>query len=344
MEEKLKKIVKPLINWYKKNARDLPWRKEVDSYHVWISEIMLQQTRIEVAIQYYERFIKEIPNISELANIEEEKLLKLWEGLGYYNRARNLKKAAQTIVGKYHGEMPKTYDELLELPGIGKYTAGAIASIAYQERVPAVDGNVLRVISRVLASRKNILLNTTKKEITGKLKAIIPEQAGNFNQALMELGEQICIPNGIPNCNECPLKEICLTNKKELTQEIPIRKKETNRRKEEKTILLFRYKGKIAIQKREEKGLLSGMYEFPNVGKKLREEEINILLQEWKMGGNITELNSCIHIFSHIEWHMIGYQIKVNDINTKFLWVTPQELLNKYPMPTAFLKYAKQLK
>ena len=343
-EEKLKKIINPLLKWYEENARDLPWRRKIDPYSIWLSEIMLQQTRIEAVIKYYERFIKEVPTISDLANIEEEKLLKLWEGLGYYNRAKNLKKAAQKIMKDYQGKMPKNYNELLTLPGIGEYTAGAIASIAYQEKVPAVDGNVLRVISRILAKNENILLSSTKKEITQRLKNIIPEKAGNFNEALMELGERICIPNGTPNCKICPLKKICLAKQQNLTEKIPIREKQRKRKIEKKTVFLILCEQKVAIKKRDEKGLLAGMYEFPNAEGQMKIQEVK---EKWKTLDikEVKKLPKNKHVFSHIEWDMIGYKIKVNKReNSSFLWVTLKELEESYALPTAFLKYAKYLK
>ena len=236
MEEqnKLEGIVDPLLNWYQKNKRKLPWREGKNAYLIWVSEIMLQQTRIEAVKRYYARFMKELPTIQHLANVEEQKLLKLWEGLGYYNRARNLKKAAQVIEKEYKGQMPKQYEELLNLPGIGEYTAGAIASIAYGQKVPAVDGNVLRVISRIIGSKKDILLSGTKKEMTEKIKTIMPKQAGEFNEALMELGEIICIPNGEPYCDKCPLCHKCIAYKDGLTGEIPVREKKMNRKKEKR--------------------------------------------------------------------------------------------------------------
>lgn len=205
----LKGIVQPLLQWYQENKRILPWRMEKEPYKIWISEIMLQQTRIEAVKEYYKRFMAEIPTVQDLANIEEEKLLKLWQGLGYYNRARNLKKAAQMIEEQYNGKMPCTYNELVNLPGIGEYTAGAIASIAYNEKVTAVDGNVLRVVSRIIGNKKNVLENETKREITQLLQDVVPDEAGDFNEGLMELGEVICLPNQEPLCSECPLKEKC---------------------------------------------------------------------------------------------------------------------------------------
>lgn len=342
--ELMKKIRQPIIDWYQKNKRELPWRKEKNPYHIWISEIMLQQTRIEAVKQYYERFLKEIPTIQDLAEIEEEKLLKLWEGLGYYNRARNLKKAAQVIQEKYKGQMPKHDKELVQLPGIGEYTAGAISSIAYDEPVPAVDGNVLRVVSRVVGSKKDVLETKTKKEFTQKLREIMPNQAGDFNEGLMELGELICIPNGEPLCEKCPLQEICIAKNENLTDVIPVRNQKIKRRKEEKTVFLLEFEGKIAIQKREKTGLLANMYEFPNVDKRRKKDEIETVLQSWGLIGNqIEKIGTHHHVFSHIEWNMVGYKIQVNSINSAFIWVEKHEILEKYPIPGAFVPFRNKM-
>ena len=230
MKQELTKIVKPIVNWYQSQEKTLPWKQDKEPYHVWVSEIMLQQTRIEAVRKYYARFMQELPTIQDLANVSEEKLLKLWEGLGYYSRARNLKKAAIQIENDYQGKMPTSYLELLKLSGIGEYTAGAIASISYQEKVPAVDGNVLRVISRVLASKEDVLLPETKRKITKKLLEIMPEEAGDFNEGLMELGEKICIPNTTPLCEKCPIKEFCIAKKENLTTKLPIRIKKQKRK------------------------------------------------------------------------------------------------------------------
>ena len=265
MKQELKEIVEPIVRWYQKQEKILPWKQDKEPYHIWVSEIMLQQTRIEAVKKYYTRFMKTLPTIQDLANVSEEKLLKLWEGLGYYSRARNLKKAAIQIEENYKGKMPTSYAELLKLSGIGEYTAGAIASISYQEKVPAVDGNVLRVISRVLASKEDVLLPETKKEITKKLSEIMPEEAGDFNEGLMELGEKICIPNTIPLCEKCPIQPFCIANKENLTNEIPVRIKKQKRRIEEKTVFIVKNKDEIAIRKREKTGILANLYEFPNV-------------------------------------------------------------------------------
>lgn len=343
--ELMKKMRNPIIEWYQKNKRELPWRKEKNPYHIWLSEIMLQQTRIEAVKQYYERFLKQLPTIDDLAKVEEEDLLKLWEGLGYYNRARNLKKAAQVIQEKYNGQMPKHYNELIELPGIGEYTAGAISSIAYDEPVPAVDGNVLRVVSRLIGSKKDILDSKTKKEFTQKLKEVMPKKyTGDFNEGLMELGEVVCIPNGEPLCEKCPLQEICVAKKENLTEEIPVRKQKIKRRKEEKTVFLLEFEDKIAIRKRENTGLLANMYEFPNVNKKIARKEIETILQNWCLTGNYNEkIGTHHHIFSHIEWDMIGYKVQVDSINKEFIWVNKEEILKKYPIPGAFVPFREKM-
>lgn len=342
--ELIKKIRNPIIKWYQENKRELPWRKEKNPYHIWISEIMLQQTRIEAVKEYYKRFLEELPTIAKLAEIDEQKLLKLWEGLGYYNRARNLKKAAQIIQERYHGNMPKTYQELLQLPGIGEYTAGAIASIAYDEKVPAVDGNVLRVLSRIVASRKDILEVKTKKEMTEKLKTIMPKEAGDFNEGLMELGELICIPNGKPLCMQCPIQKHCIANQQGLTEEIPIRKQKIKRRMEEKTIFLIEYDEEIVIQKREQTGLLAGMYEFPNIDKKLTQKEIKEYLGKWELKEKkIEKIGTHHHIFSHVEWDMVGYRIKVEKKNPKWNWTKKEKLLTHYPIPGAFAPFRDKI-
>lgn len=342
--DKMKKITKPIVQWYQENKRELPWRKEKNPYHIWISEIMLQQTRIEAVKQYYKRFLEELPTIGDLAQIEEKRLLKLWEGLGYYNRARNLKKAAQIIQEEYHGEMPKNYEELVKLPGIGEYTAGAISSIAYDEKVPAVDGNVLRVVSRVIGSKKDVLESKTKKEITEKLKEIMPKQAGDFNEGLMELGELICIPSGEPLCEKCPLQEICVARKEGLTALIPVRNSKIKRKKEKITVFLLEQEGRIAIRKRDKKGLLANMYEFPNVNQKINPKEIQRVLKEWNLSGTKEEkVGTHHHVFSHIEWDMIGYKIQVKSVNEVFIWVEKQTILEQYPIPGAFMPFVKKM-
>ena len=311
MGEHLQKIVKPLLKWYEENKRDLPWRKDQNPYHVWISEIMLQQTRIEAVKNYYQRFMQTIPTVQDLADIPEDELLKLWEGLGYYSRARNLKKAALVVMDRYQGKMPSCYDELIKLPGIGEYTAGAISSICYQEKVTAVDGNVLRVISRVLGSKKDVLLSETKKEIEKQLMEIMPKNSGDFNEGLMELGELVCLPNGVPACENCPLQKMCIAYQQNRVEEIPIRIKKVKRKKEEKTVFLLITKSdKIAIEKRIDKGLLSGMYQLPNIEGYYSEEELKQFLMKWKLDvKQISFLKEGKHIFTHIDWFMKCYVV-----------------------------------
>ena len=341
MNEELKQIINPLIKWYEINKRILPWREEKNPYQIWISEVMLQQTRIEAVKKYYTRFMKQLPTIKELANVEEDELLKLWEGLGYYNRARNLKKAAIIILEQYNENMPTTYAELMKLPGIGEYTAGAIASIAYNEKVPAVDGNVLRVISRVIGNDKNILEQKVKQEITEMLYKMMPEQAGNFNESLMELGEVICLPNQEPECNKCPIKEYCYAFKYHVTTKLPVRIKQLKRKIERKTIFLLTTKeDKIAVTKRGSTGLLAGMYEFPNIERDYTENELSEILKTWNLNmKDIVSSKRKQHIFTHITWDMIGYEIIVENENDRFLWVSKKELRTKYALPTAFAKF-----
>ncbi len=345
-QERLNEIVEPLISWYQQNKRMLSWRENKDAYCIWISEIMLQQTRIEAVKRYYERFMQELPTIKALANVSEARLLKLWEGLGYYNRAKNLQKAAKMIEENYGGKMPTTYAELIQLAGIGEYTAGAIASIAYNERTPAVDGNVLRVISRVLASEKDVLLPETKKEITRMMKELMKRQgedfqAGDFNEGIMELGELICLPNGEPNCKQCPLQKQCIAYQKDLTQELPIREKAIKRKEEYYTIFLLISKNhKIAIRKREKKGVLQGMYEFPNYKGNIDTLlEIEKILRQWKLQMiNIKNIGEYQHIFTHITWNMMAYKINIEKEDEEFIWVSKEQLEKEYALPTAFKK------
>ena len=341
--QKLQDIVEPLLIWYQINKRELPWRKDKEPYHVWISEIMLQQTRIEAVKSYYTRFMRELPTIEKLASVNEEKLLKLWEGLGYYSRARNLNKAAKMIMEKYDGKMPTTYEQLLHLPGVGEYTAGAIASICYNEKVTAVDGNVLRVISRVIGSKEDVLLLETKRKIEQKLRDIMPTQSGDFNEALMELGECICFPNGAPTCDKCPMNKMCIAYQKNLIEDIPVRIKKLKRKNETKTVLvMITSEEKIAIEKRINQGLLSGLYQLPNAEGDLNENEIKELLKDWGLSvKRISYLKKTKHIFTHVDWEMDCYLVEVESENGKFMWVTKEELVKKYPLPTAFQKVIK---
>ncbi len=344
------KITERLLGWYRENARTLPWRSDPKPYYVWISEIMLQQTRVEAVKGYFNRFIKDLPDIGALAEVEEDKLLKLWEGLGYYNRARNLKKAAVLVKEKYNGELPADYKELLELPGIGSYTAGAICSIAYGVPVPAVDGNVLRVTKRLSAGYEDITKDSVKKTLFLELLEDMPKkEAGAFNQALMELGAVVCIPNGKPLCEKCPVACYCLAYQQGVAMELPVRPVKKGRKIEEKTVLLLEYQGKVGIHKRGGKGLLAGMWEFPGLEGKLDIGSMERVLEENQIKEYTMELlGEAKHVFSHIEWHMLGYRIRIEKKSREFeeqelfselVWAAREELEKGYALPSAFKAY-----
>lgn len=343
----LEEITEPLLAWYEENARILPWREEASPYRVWVSEIMLQQTRVEAVKPYFERFTSALPGIRELAICPEERLLKLWEGLGYYNRVRNMQKAAQTVMDDYGGRMPGDYEKLLRLPGIGRYTAGAIASIAFGIPVPAVDGNVLRVLSRVTMCGDDILKQSVKSRWEKELSAVIPEdRPGDFNQALMELGAVVCVPNGMPKCGVCPVKELCAARERNQISEYPKKAQKKSRKIEDRTVLVIREGERTAIRRRPEKGLLAGMYELPNLAGCLSQQEVLEYLKEKKLSPlRIRKIEDAKHIFSHIEWHMTGYLIRVEEMehreSEELIFVEPEKKEETYPIPAAFGAYMK---
>ncbi len=341
MKQLSENIIQPLTEWFRKNRRELPWRADRDPYHVWISEIMLQQTRIEAVKKYYIRFITALPDIRSLSEVDDDTLLKLWEGLGYYSRARNLKKAALMITSDFGGVFPNTFKEIRSLPGIGDYTAGAIASICFHERVTAVDGNVMRVVSRLIQSGENILLPETKRLISERICRILPEDAGVFNEALMELGETVCLPNTAPLCESCPLKDFCEAYRHHLTDRLPVRIKTAKRKQVEKTVFLIRSSdSRIAIEKRPDEGLLSKMYQLPNIDGYYSEKELKSILTDWKLRpAEVHYLKDKKHIFTHIEWHMRAYTVTTETAPERFLWVTEEELKDAYPLPVAFQKF-----
>ena len=341
----MQEIVLLLLEWYQFNKRILPWRETKNPYYVWISEIMLQQTRIETVIPYYERFIKKIPDISSLAVISLDDLLKLWEGLGYYSRARNLKKAAQIIMEKYYGEFPSTYKEIIMLPGIGEYTASAIASICFNASTPTVDGNVLRVYTRVMNDRRNIDLVKTKKEIREELSKIMPSDAGNFNEALMELGEVICLPNGMPKCDICPIKKLCRAYIEKTWQQIPVRLEKKRKNEKFFTVFLFSYQEYYAISKRKEQQLLQHLWEFFNIDGILTIDEVKKYLEEKHIPFiSIEKSIENKHIFTHQIWYMQAYIVKVSSKMDHLVWKTLNEIDMKYAIPTAFQPFLEVLK
>ncbi|MCH5259272.1 MAG: A/G-specific adenine glycosylase [Lachnospiraceae bacterium] len=336
-------IAEPLLKWYDTGRRILPWREEPTPYHVWLSEIMLQQTRVEAVKPYYDRFLKRLPDIASLAAVEEEELLKLWEGLGYYNRARNLKKSALQIIEEYGGEMPSDYERLVKLSGVGSYTAGAIASIAFGQVVPAVDGNVLRILSRLRMDDRDILDTRVKRSIEEEMRGIIPmDRPGDFNQALMELGAVVCVPNGSPKCGECPWGELCQARKQEKISEYPKKAPKKPRSIEKKTILVIQYGRQIALSRRPQRGLLAGMYEFPSMEGHQGEEQVLAYLRKTGVVPlRIRKLAPSKHVFTHKEWHMTGYLIRVDDLSGmgEYVFVDPAEIRSKYPVPSAFAAY-----
>ena len=344
-------VPKLLLKWYDTNRRVLPWREEPTPYRVWVSEIMLQQTRVEAVKAYYERFMKRLPDIRSLAEAEEEDLLKLWEGLGYYNRVRNMQKAAKRIMEEYGGEMPDTYEELLTLEGIGSYTAGAIASIAYKRVNPAVDGNVLRVISRVRMDGRLISDAKVKKTVEEDLQTVMPtDRPGDFNQALMELGACVCIPNGAPHCDKCPLQKICMAHQAGEEMTYPKKAGSKPRTIEKKTVLVIQDENRIAIHKRPDTGLLAGMYEFPSLDGFYTAKEVCAYLEQNGMKIiRIRDLEKATHIFTHKEWHMKGFLIRVDELekgipgaeSKNWLFIEPQNTKHKYPIPKAFAAYSK---
>ena len=353
----MKETVQPLVEWFRENQRDLPWRKRMDAYRVWISEIMLQQTRVEAVKPYYERFLKELPDVKALAEVPEDRLLKLWEGLGYYNRARNLKEAACQIMEKYGGRFPETYEEIRGLKGIGNYTAGAVSSFVYGVRKPAVDGNVLRVVTRITADWSDITKTGTRTKVEREVEEVIPaEAAGDFNQSLIELGAIVCVPNGEPKCGICPVSGICLAHAQGRETEFPVKAKKKERRIEKRTILVFRDNEKAAVRKRPDTGLLAGLYEFPGTEGHLKQPEVVRYAKSLGlMPIRVKKLGSAKHIFSHVEWHMVGYEVIVDELEKnmkdqegrkdqgaapgEIIFAELRELKEHYPMPSAFEAY-----
>lgn len=376
----LMQLAEPLLDWYVGHARVLPWREEPTPYRVWVSEIMLQQTRVEAVKPYFERFTSALPNVSALAKCPEDELLKLWEGLGYYNRVRNMQKAAIQMMEEYGGELPADYDKLLQLKGIGHYTAGAVASIAYGQCVPAVDGNVLRVITRVALDDTDIMKQSFRSRMEQELLDVMQRMnirepiksrlyqenvPGAFNQALMELGATVCLPNGTPLCAECPWRELCLAKKENRIMELPVKTKAKARRIEKRTVLILRDGDKVAIRKRPAQGLLAGLYELPNIeGDLSAEEALAQVKQMHYMPIRIQKLDEAKHIFSHIEWHMTGYAILVEEAGlgedasltshtesekeavkqeSEMIFVEANDASSRYAIPAAFAAYAKHM-
>lgn len=348
--ERLLALTGPLLAWYGSRARSLPWREEPAPYRVWISEIMLQQTRVEAVKPYFERFMAAFPGVKELAEAEDDHLMKMWEGLGYYNRARNLKAAAGKVMEEYGGQLPVSYEELLSLPGIGSYTAGAIASIAYGIPVPAVDGNVLRVISRILGDREDIKRASVKKRMEEELGQVMPRtEVSSYNQGLIELGALVCIPGGEPRCSECPAEGICLTARNGWWREIPCKAPKKPRRLEDWTILVIGRPGRALLRRRPDTGLLASLYEFPGTEGHISEKEALAAAAalagvEEEAVDQVISLPASKHIFSHVEWHMTGYRILLKEEGEGdglCFMADCEALSSSYALPNAFRTYTE---
>ena len=344
--ERIGAAIPRLLAWHRVNRRPLPWRDRPTPYAVWVSEIMLQQTRIEAAIPYYLRFMERLPDAQALAEASQEELLKLWEGLGYYSRARNLQKAARVVVEQYGGALPSSAQELRKLPGIGDYTAGAIASLAFGQPEPAVDGNVLRVILRLTARRDDALASDTRFWVTGLLRGLYPsgEDAALLTEGLMELGETVCLPREGARCSACPLAELCLARERGEQAALPVRSQPKPRRVEERTVLLLRCGDRWAVRRRAEKGLLAGMWEYPNVEGLLNPEEAEALLGEWGAEPRSVEpWGEAKHLFTHVEWQMRGLLILCDRAIPKLTWRTAGELSREHAIPSAFRAWTEKI-
>lgn len=343
--------VSALLDWYRVSARELPWRVQITPYRVWISEIMLQQTRVEAVKPYFHRFLESLPDIASLANVEDARLLKLWEGLGYYSRARNLKKAASVVMEQYGGELPADLLELKKLPGIGSYTAGAIASIAFDIPAPAVDGNVLRVLARVTGCDADILRPQTRAAAEKTAFQMCPTDApGDFTQAMIELGALICVPNGEAKCSVCPLFPWCIAARKGLVDRLPVRSAKAPRRLEDRTVLLLREGNRYLIRRRPPKGLLAGLYELPNeLGTLDSEQAVAFARENGFQPLRIERLSPATHIFTHVEWHMTaylmtGYFSETEQEGKERVMASRGELSAVYAIPSAFSAYLKAIR
>lgn len=322
--------VRPLLSWFDAHGRELPWRegKPRNPYHVWISEIMLQQTRTEAVKPYFDAWMRRFPTISDVAAADEEEVLHAWQGLGYYSRARNIRKAAGEIVNLYSGKMPEDVDAIRALPGIGEYTAGAIASIAFGKKEPALDGNLLRVFARLYAVREDILKTRGRKEIRAIADAVIPEdRPGDFNEAMMDLGADICIPK-TPRCRDCPVRGACEAVRLGIEEELPVRTK-----KKPQTVFyaacgLAEREGKYLLHKRPAKGMLANMWEFPMALDEDEEKSIKAL--ETLLGGKRKEkVWELTHVFTHRIWHMRAYEMGAVTVpEGNWQWFSPEEMRN----------------
>lgn len=343
----MNELATALLSWYQANARTLPWRETSDPYPIWISEIMLQQTRVAAVLGYYQRFLTALPTVADLACVDEDSLMKLWEGLGYYSRARNLQKAARMVMADFDGQFPQTVAGLESLPGIGPYTSAAVASAAFGVQAAAVDGNVLRVVTRLLDAHDDISLPATKKMVTAWVTQHLPPpgvQMQHFNQAMMELGATVCGPNSAPKCDQCPLSALCLGRERGTADTLPVKAPKKPRRQEQKTVFCLLQRGTTALYRRENKGLLASLWAFPNVEGHLSEAEVAQQLSAW--GLRIQSWHwkrTATHMFTHVEWDMVGYCLDVEEMGLDtWQWVDKQGL-SACAVPSAFGAFYKEV-
>ena len=342
-------IAQPLLHWFWANHRVLPFRSDPTPYHVWVSEIMLQQTRVAAAVPYYERFVQELPDIPALAACEEERLLKLWEGLGYYSRVRNLQKAARIVCEQYGGQLPGDLAALKKLPGIGDYTAGAIASIGFGIPAPAVDGNVLRVFARLYNDEGDIMQPAVKAATTQKVMAQQPAEApGDFNQALMELGALVCTP-GQPDCAACPLQALCLGRQSGNPARLPQKAPKKARKKCELTLCLAQdAAGRWLLHKRGEQGVLAGLWQPPVLAEEALDEKKALAAAQKLLPAAALLKEKPLkakHIFTHLEWHMTAYVMAApcTPPPEGCVWASPAQLEQEYTLPGAFKTLRKRM-
>ena len=336
----LRKLPERLLPWYDRDHRQLPWRQDREPYHIWVSEIMLQQTRVEAVKAYYARFLKELPTVQALADCDDDRLHKLWEGLGYYSRVRNMKKCAQKICVDHGGQFPRSYDKVRALPGIGDYTAGAICSICFDQPTPAVDGNVLRVISRITDDATPIDSSAYKKQVQQALEAIYPSRAGAFTQALMELGATACGPNRAPNCENCPCKDLCLGYARGTATALPVKQPRKARREEDRTVFILCCDGRYAVARRPDEGVLAGLWQLPDVDGCL---DANAALAHLSgLGAKPRQLHRQTdkkHIFTHVQWNMRGFFVQTNAMADCWLWLTEEEIDHTVALPPAYRQF-----
>lgn len=331
--EQLEKLPLPLLLWFRENARTLPWRSDPTPYHVWVSEVMLQQTRVAAVLDYYRRFMEELPRVEALANCPEDRLMKLWQGLGYYSRARNLQKAARQVMEEFGGEFPADYESIRSLAGVGEYTAGAIASIAFGISVPAVDGNVLRVVSRLTDDHRDVTRPQIREDIRAALEKVIPRDLpGDFNQAMMDLGATVCLPNGAPLCEKCPAAEFCLGHLRDTARELPVKAPKKERRIEDRIVYIIVKDGRVVLRRRMARGLLAGLWEYPN-------EPV-----PWPcpVKGEAEFAGTGKHVFTHKEWHMTAYTVMAegDDLPPGWVWADRREWERVYALPSAFAAFS----